>query len=108
MFKSSKKRSAPWPWRIRILYLTLGISLFVNAIVLSFMVYTNSRESNLRMSAAAIASSCVQNYAYNLSRFNSNNDRIMFSEGLCRRDVNNGAELNNVEIVNGHLVPIKE
>ncbi|GEM_PF-2162315 len=105
MFKSKKKKSISWPWRIRGLYVVLGISLLLNAIAISFVVMLNSRQADLALISHAINNSCNRDYAWNVANLPmSQAGRVVFSESLCNRDAVTGQYFNNSKVVDGHYL----
>lgn len=105
MFKSKKKKFAPWPWRIRGLYVVLGISLLLNAIAISFIVLLNSRQADLAVISHAIRNSCNRDYAWNMTNLPATSEgRVVFSEALCKRDAVTGEYFKTSKVVDGHYV----
>lgn len=105
MFKSKKKKFAPWPWRIRVLYVTLGISLLLNAVAISFMIMLNSREADLAVISHAIGNSCERDYSWNMANISPTAEgRVVFSEAFCKRDAVTGEHFKTGKVVDGHYV----
>lgn len=105
MFKSTKKKFTPWPWRIRGLYVVLAISLLFNAIALSFVFMINSRQADNAVMAHALRNSCVRDYDWNMANLPMTQEgRVVFSESLCNRDAVTGKYFNNSKVVDGHYL----
>ncbi|MBW4061605.1 hypothetical protein HJC99_03505 [Candidatus Saccharibacteria bacterium] len=102
----ARKLTPTWPFRMRGLYIVLGLSLLINVVVLSFMVYFNSRQADQAMMKTAIAHICTRDYDWYKAGLPTEGSQALFSEGLCNRDVNTGSTLSgdHSKIVNGHYV----
>jgi hypothetical protein len=104
MFKSKKKKFAPWPWRIRGLYVALGISLFVNAAVISMVAFVNSPQADYFVAQQALGNMCGRDYSRIMSNIPTTNVGIQFSEQVCQRDAITGQSITTGRVVNGHYV----
>lgn len=104
MFKSKKKKFAPWPWRIRILYVALGISLLANAVFISFTIFISSPTADYTVTQYAIGNMCDRDYSRIMANIPAADGRIQFSEQLCQRDAASGLDMTTGKVVNGHYV----
>jgi hypothetical protein len=98
------KKDLPWPWRVRGLYVVLGVSLVLNAITVSFIAILNSPQANFAVMSHAISNSCDRNYALNMTTLPTTDGRVLFSEALCNRDATTGQYLTSGKVVDGHYV----
>lgn len=103
MFKSNKKRQ-PWPWRVRGIYLVLGVSLLLNAITLSFVTFLSSPYADYALLSHSYNQACVRDYDKHLNAITTTSGKILFSEAQCSRDAATGKFLNTARIVDGHYV----
>jgi hypothetical protein len=101
----AKPKSPTWPYRIRISYLVLALSLLVNAVTIGFIVHINSKQADMALLRTAIEHSCDRDYNYIMSQLPNDGGRVLFSEGLCTRDAATGGVFgpDHSQIVNGHL-----
>ena len=104
MFKSKKKKFAPWPWRIRTLYLALGISLLANALFISFTVFLSSSLADYTVTQYAVGNMCNRDYSRIMANIPTTDVRIQFSEQFCQRDAITGLGMTTGKVIDGHYV----
>ena len=94
-----------WGSKLYATWIVLGISLLVNAILISFITYANSKHADNMLISHALQNVCVRDYNWLMTSGStgSEDSKVLYSEGLCRRDVATGADI-NFKVVNGHLV----
>ena len=103
---AKRLRPLTWPYRLRGLYLVLGLSLLANALFISFVWYINSRSADVAMLETAVTHMCSRDYGYQMSKLTDENSKILLSEGVCKRDITttNPLAADRVKIAGGHFV----
>lgn len=104
MFKSKKKKSMAWPWRVRGLYVVLGVSLLLNVIALSSLGYLNSSKADMHLYNVAINNLCQRDYNDSVAAQTTKDDKVLLAEKICHRDAVTGVSLSNGKVVDGHYV----
>lgn len=94
--------STTWGTKLNITWVVLGISLLVNAVLISTFVYLESWRGDKTVVRTGIEHACVRDFDRTLSTFTTDEQKILFAEGVCHRNFSSGSNY-TLKVVNGHF-----